>query len=156
MPGGRVDSGLVSPYGALALAGAKSPVATTSCQSSMTERKPPKSRDDLDKRLRQFRNKRDVATGRDRNTDSTNNGLGFAMRIGVELVAALVIGVGFGLFLDSWLDTKPWFMLGFFLLGAAAGMFNVYRVVQNQGGAVGYRQQDKPGPEMSKTDLDGD
>ena len=90
-------------------------------QSSMTERKPPKSRDDLDKRLRQFRNKRDVATGRDRNTDSTNNGLGFAMRIGVELVAALVIGVGFGLFLDSWLDTKPWFMLGFFLLGAAAG-----------------------------------
>ena len=78
------------------------------------------------------------------------------MRIGVELVAALVIGVGCGLFLDSWLDTKPWFMLGFFLLGAAAGMFNVYRVVQNQGGAVGYRQQDKPGPEMSKTDLDGD
>ena len=122
----------------------------------MTERKSPKSRDDLDKRLRQFRNKRNVATGRDRNTDSTNNGFGFAMRIGVELVAALVIGVGFGLFLDSWLDTKPWFMLGFFLLGAAAGLFNVYRVVQNQGGAVGYRQQDKPGPEMSKTDLDGD
>lgn len=78
------------------------------------------------------------------------------MRIGCELVAALIIGVGFGLFLDNWLDTKPWFMLVFFLLGAAAGMFNVYRVVRNQGGAVGYRQQDKPGPDLSKTDLDGD
>lgn len=122
----------------------------------MTERKPPKSRDNLDERLSQFRNERDVVTGRGRNTDSTNNGLGFAMRIGTELVAALVIGVGFGLLLDNWLETKPWFMLGGFLLGSAAGMFNVYRVVRNQGGAVGYRQQDKPGPDMSKTDLDGE
>ncbi len=78
------------------------------------------------------------------------------MRIGVELVAALVIGVGFGLFLDSWLETKPWFMLTFFLLGAAAGLFNVYRVVRNQGGAVGYRQNDLPESDMSKTDRDGE
>lgn len=122
----------------------------------MTERKPPKSPDDLDKRLSQFRNERDVATGRARKEESTNNGLGFAMRIGVELVAALVIGVGFGLFLDNWLETKPWFMLTFFILGAAAGMFNVYRVVQNQGGAVGYRQRETPESEMSKTDRDGE
>ena len=122
----------------------------------MTERKPPKSRDDLDERLSQFRNERDIATGRTRNEKSTNNGLGFAMRIGVELVAALVIGVGFGLFLDNWLETKPWFMLTFFLLGAAAGMFNVYRVVRNQGGAVGYRQGETPESEMSKTDRDGE
>jgi len=122
----------------------------------MTERKPPKSRDDLDERLSQFRNERDIANGRTRDEKSTNNGLGFAMRIGVELVAALVIGVGFGLFLDNWLETKPWFMLTFFLLGAAAGMFNVYRVVQNQGGAVGYRQAETPESEMSKTDRDGE
>jgi ATP synthase protein I len=122
----------------------------------MTERKPPKSRDDLDERLSQFRNERDIANGRTRDEKSTNNGLGFAMRIGVELVAALVIGVGFGLFLDNWLETKPWFMLTFFLLGAAAGMFNVYRVVRNQGGAVGYRQAETPESEMSKTDRDGE
>ena len=122
----------------------------------MTERKPPKSRDDLDERLSQFRNERDIATGRTRNEKSTNNGLGFAMRIGVELVAALVIGVGFGLLLDNWLETKPWFMLTFFLLGAAAGMFNVYRVVRNQGGAVGYRQQETPESDMSKTDRNGE
>ena len=122
----------------------------------MTERKPPKSRDDLDERLSQFRNERDIANGRTRDEKSTNNGLGFAMRIGVELVAALVIGVGFGLFLDNWLETKPWFMLTFFLLGAAAGMFNVYRVVRNQGGAVGFRLTETPAYEMSKTDRDGE
>lgn len=122
----------------------------------MTERKPPKSPDDLDQRLSQFRNERDIATGRAKKEVSTNNGLGFAMRIGIELVAALGIGVGFGLFLDNWLETKPWFMLTFFVLGAAAGMFNVYRVVQNQGGAVGYRQTETPESEMSKTDRDGE
>lgn len=78
------------------------------------------------------------------------------MRIGAELVAALIIGVGFGLVLDSWLGTKPWFMLVFFVLGAAAGMFNVFRVVQNQGGAVGYRRKDPPESELSKTDRDGE
>ena len=78
------------------------------------------------------------------------------MRIGVEVVAALVIGVAFGLFLDDWLGTKPWFLLVFFVFGAAAGMFNVYRVVQRQGGAVGYRQPDTPAPEVSKTDRDGE
>lgn len=122
----------------------------------MTERRPPNSRDDLDDRLRQFRNERDVATGRGKKSESTNNGLGFALRIGAEVVAALIIGVGFGLLLDGWLGTKPWFMLVFFVLGAAAGMFNVYRVVQHQGGAVGYRQQSKPESELSKTDRDGE
>jgi ATP synthase protein I len=133
------------------------PEAANSRQFPMTEREPPKPRDDLDERLSKFRSERDVATGRNRfKTDSTNNGLGFAMRIGVEVVAAVIIGVAFGLFLDDWLGTKPWFMLLFFVLGSAAGMFNVYRVVRHQGGAVGYRRQDKPGPEMSKTDMDGE
>ena len=59
----------------------------------MTERKPPKSPDDLDQRLSQFRNERDIATGRAKKEVSTNNGLGFAMRIGIELVAALGIGL---------------------------------------------------------------
>jgi ATP synthase protein I len=122
----------------------------------MTEHKPPKAPDDLDQRLSQFRSKRDVVAGRVRTDVSTNNGLGFGMRIGVELVAALVIGVGFGLLLDNWLETKPWFMLTFFILGAAAGMFNVYRVVQNQGGAVGYRHRETPVSKMSKTDRDGE
>jgi len=36
-----------------------------------------------------------------------------------------VVGVGIGYLLDTWLDTKPWFLVGFFFVGAAAGVLNV-------------------------------
>ena len=105
----------------------------------MAEQTPNSPRNDLDDRITRFRKEQDIAAGRVERPVEKKSGLGFAMRIGTELVAALVIGVGFGVLLDSWLGTKPWFMLLFFVLGAAAGMFNVYRVVQDQGGAIGYK-----------------
>lgn len=59
-------------------------------------------------------------------------GLGQAMRVGVELVSALVVGVGIGFGLDYLLGTKPWMMLVFFFVGAAAGLLNVWRVVSGE------------------------
>jgi len=70
------------------------------------------------------------------------SGLGWAFRIGVEMVAALMVGVGVGLLLDWWLGTGPWFLVVFFLLGAGASILNVYRAAMGYGLAVGYR---KPG-----------
>tara|TARA_Y100001970_G_scaffold293977_1_gene445277 strand:- start:14665 stop:15051 length:387 start_codon:yes stop_codon:yes gene_type:complete len=125
-------------------------------QFSMTEREPKDTHTDLDERLRRFRDKQDVAAGRIDNPESRTGGIGFAMRIGTELVAALVIGVGVGLLLDGWLGTKPWFMLVFFVLGSAAGIFNVYRVVQNQGGAIGYRSGQRLTSEDANIDRDGE
>lgn len=68
--------------------------------------------------------------------------LGVAFRIGVELVAALVVGVGIGWLLDMWLGTRPWFMVVFFFLGSAAGMLNVYRAMRGLGYAPGYAPRD--------------
>lgn len=76
--------------------------------------------------------------------EEPGQGLAFALRIGVEIVAALIVGVGIGLLLDWWLGTKPWFLLLFFVLGAAAGFMNVFRVVGGLGGQVGYRNAGKP------------
>ncbi len=67
-------------------------------------------------------------------------GLGFAFRIGVELVSALLVGVGIGLLLDYWLGTRPWLMIVFFVLGSGAGFLNVYRAVKGYGYAAGYRR----------------
>jgi len=53
-------------------------------------------------------------------------GVGF--RAGVEIVAALVVGVALGWSLDRWLGTFPWLFLVFFVLGSAAGIMNVYRL----------------------------
>ena len=62
-------------------------------------------------------------------SDSEKRGsfLGNALKLGTELVAAVVVGTIIGFILDNWFDTKPWLIIIFFLLGAAAGMLNVIR-----------------------------
>lgn len=54
--------------------------------------------------------------------------LGIGLRVGVELVAALVVAVAIGWALDRWLGTKPVFLAVFVLLGGAAGVLNVWRM----------------------------
>jgi ATP synthase protein I len=97
-------------------------------------------RDDLDAlgdRLKQMRDSRADRSGASREPDP-RSGLNLAMRVGVELVAALIVGGGIGYLLDMWLGTKPWLLVVFFVLGAAAGMLNVYRVMNGLGQSVGY------------------
>ena len=55
--------------------------------------------------------------------------IGAGLRVGVELLSALVVGLGIGWALDWWLHTRPLFIIVFVLLGGAAGMLNVWRVV---------------------------
>ncbi len=68
----------------------------------------------------------------------SGSGLGFGLRLAVDLLAGLAIGVGLGLVLDYWLNTSPLMLVVFFFLGSAAGMLNVYRVATGRGFAVGY------------------
>ncbi len=62
-------------------------------------------------------------------SDSEKRGsfLGSALKLGTELVAAVVVGTIIGFILDNWFDTKPWLIIIFFFLGAAAGLLNVIR-----------------------------
>ena len=53
--------------------------------------------------------------------------MGSAFKLGTELVAAVGVGTIIGFILDNWFGTKPWLMIIFFFLGAAAGMLNVIR-----------------------------
>jgi len=72
--------------------------------------------------------------------------MGIGFRIGVDLAAALAVGLGIGYLLDAWLGTKPWLLVLFFFLGAGAGVLNVYRAVQGMGYQVGFHHDDTPGP----------
>ena len=64
--------------------------------------------------------------------DSEKKGsfMGSAFKLGTELVSAVVVGTIIGFILDSWFDTKPWLIIIFFFLGAAAGMLNVIRAAK--------------------------
>ena len=53
--------------------------------------------------------------------------MGNAFKLGTELVAAVGVGTIIGFILDTWFGTKPWLLIIFFFLGAAAGMLNVIR-----------------------------
>ncbi|OGW60763.1 MAG: hypothetical protein A2638_04675 [Nitrospirae bacterium RIFCSPHIGHO2_01_FULL_66_17] len=61
--------------------------------------------------------------------DAFRKGLALASRVGLELVAATVIGAGLGYALDRWLGTRPWLLVVGVVLGAAAGFFGIYRLV---------------------------
>ena len=54
---------------------------------------------------------------------------GIGARVGVELLSALVVGLGIGWALDRWLHTAPLFLVVFVLLGGAAGVANVWRLM---------------------------
>ena len=56
--------------------------------------------------------------------------MGSAFKLGTELVAAVAVGTIIGFILDSWFDTKPWLIITFFFLGAAAGILNVIRAAK--------------------------
>ena len=53
------------------------------------------------------------------------------MKVVVEIVAAMAVGLGIGLLIDNYFNTRPIFTLIFFLLGSAAGILNVFRVAKS-------------------------
>ena len=56
--------------------------------------------------------------------------IGQLSTVGLSFVFAIVLGFGGGYLLDGWLGTKPWLTLLGFFAGLAAGVMNVYRVMQ--------------------------
>ena len=63
----------------------------------------------------------------DNESENRASFMGNAFKLGTELVAAVAVGTIIGFILDGWFDTKPWLIIIFFFLGAAAGMLNVIR-----------------------------
>ena len=76
--------------------------------------------DDLKKKIELTKNKINLSK-------NNNNILGLALRISTELVAAVFVATFIGYYLDKWLGTKPIFIIILFIVGIAAGIFNVVR-----------------------------
>ena len=63
----------------------------------------------------------------DNDNEKRGSFMGSAFKLGTELVAAVAVGTIIGFILDTLFDTKPWLIIIFFFLGAAAGIVNVIR-----------------------------
>jgi ATP synthase protein I len=100
----------------------------------MTAEPPSPSLKDLEARLGRLRERAGLEKeGKEEpggKPTAPTSAMGLALRAGVELAAGLAVGGALGWFLDGWLGTRPFLMLLFFALGAAAGLLNVYRMAR--------------------------
>lgn len=111
--------------------------------------------DEFDTRLKQAREHSTAPRGLKAATNEPPKGLGLALRCGADLISGLMVGVGIGYALDTYVfDTKPWLMVLFFFLGAAAGIMNVFRTVNGLGIAAGYKEdyQERNGKDDNSRD----
>ena len=95
-----------------------------------------KKNDDLSKRIDKALNKE----GKKETTDKNNNHslVNAFSRVATELLAGLLIGAGIGWTIDKWMNSSPWFLIIFFLLGGTAGILNLWRIVTGKGLKIGY------------------
>src|ERR1051325_9564534 len=113
----------------------------------MSEREPPDRLARLSERLNEARAaaNREAEPRAASNNPALQRGMALGLRIGVELVVAILVATLLGWGIDRWLGTSPWVAIAMFFLGVAAGMVNVYRAVAGIQTPVGMRRPDEIG-----------
>ena len=59
-----------------------------------------------------------------------NRNWGIALDLGIRMGLSVIIGIGAGLLVDSWLKTSPLFTLIGVAVGIAAAMFTIWEVAR--------------------------
>ena len=90
------------------------------------------------------REREDNRSNRDASPEMS--GMARGLRIGTEFIAAVLVGAGIGYLIDLGLGTSPWGLLIMLLVGFAAGILNVTRVVAKMNAASPAPPQSDPGP----------
>jgi ATP synthase protein I len=104
---------------------------------TMADEKQEPSFEDFDARLRRLRQPEPAAPATPP-AGLNRHRWGSGVQVGIELFAGILGGLILGYGLDTWLSTRPIFIIVFFLLGSVAGMLNAYRHLrrmQNEGGS---------------------
>ncbi|QQR35815.1 AtpZ/AtpI family protein [Devosia oryziradicis] len=91
---------------------------------------------DLASRIASAKREREIEDNRaSRDASPEMTGLARGLRIGTEFIAAILVGSVLGYLIDLGLGTSPWGLLIMFLVGFAAGILNVTRVVAQMNAA---------------------
>ena len=82
------------------------------------------------------------------------SGMARGLRIGTEFISAVLVGAGIGYLIDLGLGTSPWGLLILLLMGFAAGILNVIRVVAEMNAASPAPPGSDLGPETDGEEND--
>lgn len=110
--------------------------------------------DDLDKKIRAAKEGSAPNPAKERGHGGDGN-MRAGLQAGMEFSAAILFGCLIGYGIDRWLGTQPAFFLILFFFGVITGFYNVYRVTQNAGSAVGISRL-HPAQKGAKTAPDSD
>jgi len=88
------------------------------------------SLEELEERLRKARERAGGKHKHGSGPARSGGGMGLAIRVVSELVAAVAVGTGMGYVLDRWLGTGPWLLLVFVILGFCAGVVTLIRTAK--------------------------
>ncbi len=103
----------------------------------MSDHQRPPDIEDFNARLKAAQNERTEKEQAGVSRREASQGAGIGMRIGIELLAAVLVGGAIGLFIDRWLNTTPIFLLAFVVLGFTAGVMDVLRILKGLDTSVG-------------------
>lgn len=81
----------------------------------------------INKRIGDFKQKNRLISEKDRVHRNSYQRSAAGFQISAELIAGVLVGAGIGYLLDLALNTKPWMLALFIILGGAAGMLNIYK-----------------------------
>ena len=107
---------------------------------------PPSEPDDL-KRLGERIDAAEQKRSSETEAGTATSAYSIAVRLGSELIGAVVVGTGLGWGIDwafeHWahVQTRPWGLVVMFLLGAAAGIRNVIRASQQISAAMAPKEK---------------
>lgn len=92
--------------------------------------------DNLEAKIARFKSVKEAQKRKISDKEADSNNMNNGIRAGAEMVVTIGAGTLIGYGLDSWLETKPLFLIIFLLAGVCAGFFNIYRITQNIGSSV--------------------
>ncbi len=114
--------------------------------------------DDLDRlaaQLYKIHTKKKAAIDADSQSQKNADNMSQGVRAGMELTVPIVAGAALGLGLDKAFGSAPVGLLVMLLLGVFTGFYNVWRVTQNAGSAVGFSQLHKRKKEAKTLPVHG-
>lgn len=84
--------------------------------------------EELKKKINEFKQNKNIGF---KSNVHTSGMLGPGLKISIDLIASIFVGIMIGLGMDKLFSTKPIFFLIFLLLGVAAGFVKMYRSIVN-------------------------